>query len=135
MRQEPEAAQRRAAKLHTGLARHWAQKGAKARAAFSASGNKARSRPLIARLLERIDFTDDCWWFNRDKRGKYGTLGGDYAHRVSWRLFVGEIPKGRWVLHKCDNKKCVRPKHLYIGTPTENLLDRYRNRPFGERGS
>ncbi len=67
-------------------------------------------------------------------RREYGAInwGGKMfsAHRVSWNIHFGEIPEGLWVLHKCDNGKCVNPYHLYVGTPTDNRLDmvaRYRD--------
>jgi hypothetical protein len=39
-------------------------------------------------------------------------------------LFCGAIPDGLWVLHKCDNPSCIRPDHLYVGTPKQNAADR-----------
>jgi HNH endonuclease len=52
---------------------------------------------------------------------------GDGAHRVAWVLSRGIlIPSGRWILHKCDNRPCVRPSHLYVGTAFDNALDRDR---------
>lgn len=46
------------------------------------------------------------------------------ASRVSYLLFKGDIPRGGWVLHHCDNPKCVNPDHLYLGTAKENARDR-----------
>ena len=53
-----------------------------------------------------------------------GRLEG--AHRVSWRLHIGEIPDGRCVLHRCDVPRCVNPAHLFLGTKRDNALDSVR---------
>jgi hypothetical protein len=45
------------------------------------------------------------------------------AHRAAWIAVFGEVPDGLQVLHHCDNKVCVRPDHLYIGTPADNVQD------------
>lgn len=45
------------------------------------------------------------------------------AHRASWLIFRGEIPPGRYVLHRCDVRLCVRPEHLFLGTHQENMDD------------
>lgn len=71
---------------------------------------------------------DDCWeWRGYCLKG-HGRFLYDgyvqYAHRVSWTLCVGEIPDEKCVLHKCNNKPCVNPSHLYIGDYQDNAIDR-----------
>lgn len=89
------------------------------------------------RFWEKIDKSGDCWEWTagRDTNG-YGNAklnGVRLAHRISYTLEVGDIPKGMHVLHKCDNPPCVNPEHLYLGTQVENNLDR-DNRGRGARG-
>lgn len=45
------------------------------------------------------------------------------AHRASWIAYIGEIPKGMQVNHKCHNGKCINPAHLYLGTQKQNMQD------------
>lgn len=48
------------------------------------------------------------------------------AHRLSWILHRGEVPVGKFVLHTCDNRRCVNPGHLWIGTLKDNAIDMHR---------
>ena len=54
---------------------------------------------------------------------QYGNYRGRMAHRVAWELVHGEIPDGKFVLHHCDNPKCVNVQHLFIGTLSDNARD------------
>lgn len=75
-----------------------------------------------------------CWLWDAgvDENG-YGVFtfqrNGRYhrAHRISWMLFVGGIPKGKQVNHKCHVPSCVNPNHLYLGTQLENMRDMWES--------
>jgi hypothetical protein len=71
-----------------------------------------------------------CWlWDNpNDSSGGYGMLTGIPAHRASYTAFVGEIPAGKIILHKCDTPACVNPDHLTLGSHRDNVIDAHRKR-------
>lgn len=81
-----------------------------------------------------------CWvWSRGTDVGGYGKFKINCkqhkTHRMSYQIFVGEIPKGKFVLHKCDNPPCCNPKHLFIGSQADNVKDRdNKNRGYDRRG-
>lgn len=73
---------------------------------------------------------NECWvWHGANVRG-YGQFWfrgkKARASRASWSIHFGEIKNGLWVLHKCDNPPCVNPKHLFLGTRSDNMLDCFK---------
>ena len=88
------------------------------------------------RFFKWVVCTEACWQWqgsfkispNRPKKNWHGQWRNkegkvELTHRASWRLHNGKIPKGMFVLHKCDNPLCVNPEHLYIGTQFNNMKD------------
>jgi hypothetical protein len=91
------------------------------------------------RLQSRRNAKTGCIeWVGQHGRGAnkgdgYGgvTVDGKWisAHRAAWIAFVGPIPEGQCVLHKCDNRVCVNPKHLYLGDKRRNRADFMERHP------
>lgn len=82
----------------------------------------------IERSIERVPFSG-CWiWTKSVGSHGYGQMmfkdnKPRLVHRLSYELYVGAIPDGKHVLHRCDVRPCCNPDHLFIGTPKDNMLD------------
>lgn len=85
--------------------------------------------PPFKRLYENMTVLDSgCWiWNGATGSSGYGQIKtfGKYSgtHRLSYELHNGAIPDGLEVMHSCDNRRCINPEHLNIGTHLENMRD------------
>ena len=106
---------------------------------FKQLNNTQKCCSMRCRVLANVKLAESgcIEWQGATVRG-YGCLRIPhktlYAHRVSWETSIGPIPEGLHVLHRCDNRLCVNPKHLFLGTHQDNMNDMSRKGRTGNLG-
>lgn len=89
----------------------------------------SRRIPIDERFWNKTDRAEDgCWvWTGCLNSKGYGLVWLDgkamLAHRVAYQLAVGPVSEHCFVCHKCDNRRCIRPDHLFLGSHLANMRD------------
>lgn len=86
------------------------------------------TQELFEAKIDKGSDPNGCWlWTAFKHKCGYGRMTinnkGEYAHRVSYELYKGPIPEGLLVCHMCNNRLCVNPDHLQVGTHWDNMQD------------
>lgn len=86
----------------------------------------------------KIDPKTSCWNWCDSSTNDYGRLRikrRNYkTHRLSYELYVSSIPGNLLVCHKCDNRKCINPEHLFLGTHSDNAEDMFLKNRHPRKG-
>ena len=98
--------------------------------AFSLGNSMGKKTSMAEKLMSYTIDKNGChiWSKFKDKDG-YGQISiarnkSGRAHRESYKHYIGQIPDGMFVCHKCDNPSCINPNHLFVGTVKDNAKDR-----------
>lgn len=91
-------------------------------------GNSLDCSDVSYRLMKNVDKSSGCWvWIGHRAKSGYGRIQNKgkkvRSHRLSYETYVGKIPDGMNVLHRCDNPPCINPDHLFLGTHKDNMKD------------
>lgn len=110
------------------------------KAYYSAQCANCRAEvPALLRFMAKVEVTygGGCWlWHGAKASGGYGSFwykGKNVpAHKYAYQAFKGRVPKGLYVCHSCDVPNCVKPAHLWPGTPADNTHDGVRKGRIGK---
>lgn len=120
------------------------RKGRSMRAFAASLGLRFNKLPDKEHFESKFRVTPGCWVWERgvskDGYGQFRARGQSWrAHRFSYALYVGPIPHGLFVCHRCDNPRCVNPDHLWLGTTQDNTADKCAKgrtaRNYGQDGN
>jgi hypothetical protein len=95
-----------------------------------------KNSSIKERFFQKVNKTNSCWlWTGALSSRGYGSFGVNgkttAAHRYSYQMHIGEIPKGLVICHTCDTPSCVNPDHLWAGTQSENMKDMFNKNRHG----